>query len=354
MAAINRPDDVVSLSAPVDILCSYHYFKAVDMAAIKGWGTRIIGDSGAFSAMSTGSPIELGDFFAWCHKWEQELYWTASLDVIGDAEATYRNWVDARKDGLDLVPTLHYGAKPSAMDRYAEQGVTFMGLGGMVPRSSEPERLLRWLVPIFRHARDHYPDMRFHGWGVSAPVLLDQLPFYSADSSGFASAFQFGTLRLWNPDRGRFYSVKLDGKSIMRWRSVLARHYGLEDARLIARATAANRRLVGRVAMRAVQLYGEWLRSRQQVSPPAFLSGGGPGPKAVAAMGAPSMQPIKALSPDDESPPQGPRTACAMGSTYSAQWQAVSDRKDMKDVQIEAPAGPLVVLADTSHRTLKP
>ena len=140
---INQPDDPTRLDVPTDILCSFHYFGDIDMGAMRSWGTRIIGDSGAFSAMSLGKPIEREEFHAWAARWDDALLWVAALDVIGDAEASYQNWQAARRDGLELVPTIHYGEGTAQLDKFAEEGATLIGLGGMVPYSSEKEQLMR-------------------------------------------------------------------------------------------------------------------------------------------------------------------------------------------------------------------
>lgn len=344
---INQPGDATPLSVPTDILCSYHYFSNIDMAQIASWGTRIIGDSGAFSAMSGGVPIDRESFHAWAHRWRDSLFWVAALDEIGDAEASYQNWLAARADGLELVPTIHYGEGTAQLDKFAEEGATLIGLGGMVPYSGEKDRLMRWCLKMFRHARDHHPHVRFHGWGISHAYLVDNLPWWSTDSSGFSSAFRFGTLKLWCPRRGRFKSINLNGRDTAKYARVLRESYnvGWQD---VAESTPANRRKLGRVALRSVQLYGEWLRRRQHVTAPALLlpklstGAAGPlqhaapggdttmsyinpepyaGPLQVAAMGAPSMQPTKALSPDDAA---GPLSVGAMGGPFSAQTQAVT------------------------------
>lgn len=361
---INQPGDFTQLAVPTDILCSYHYFSDIDMGRIASWGTRIIGDSGAFSAMSSGKPIEREDFHAWADRWRDDLFWVAALDVIGDAEASYQNWQAARRDGLELVPTIHYGEGTDQLDRFAEEGATLIGLGGMVPYSSEKDRLMRWCLMMHRHARDHHPQVRFHGWGISHPYLVDNLPWWSTDSSGFSSCFRFGTLRLWHPRRGRFYGVDLNGRDLAKHAKLLREVYGV-DWKLIATSTPENRRPLGRVAIRSVQLYVKWLQSRQQVTAPELLqdrlhrfdaegSVTGPlnavatvrneswnalnptggqslenalaGPLGVAAMGAPEMQPVKALSPEGSAPDRagGPLQVAAMGGPFSAQGQAIT------------------------------
>lgn len=265
------PGDETELDVPTDILCSFFYFSNIDLGEMRRWGTRIIGDSGAFSAFTSGTPVDREEFHAWAHQWREDLLWVASLDKIGDAAGTRENWLAARRDGLELVPTLHYGASTSELAWYVEEGASLIGLGGMVPFSGEPDRLMRWLIPLFKWVRDHAPDVRFHGWGISHPRLVDRLPWWSTDSSGFSSAFRFGTLRLWLPQSSKFTSVSLDGHQLRKHARTLQEFYGVRDWRKVSVSTQATRRALGRVAYKAVQLYAAWLQSRQQVTPPAIL-----------------------------------------------------------------------------------
>ena len=267
---INPPGETVILRPPVDILCSYHYFKDVDMDLIHSWGTSIIGDSGAFSAMSAGAQIDRDKFHEWCSQYSDSLFWAASLDVIGNEKQTWNNWRAAERDGLSLVPTIHYGADPKAMDRYVQSGASLIGLGGMVPFSNEKDRLMRWCLSMHRYARDNHPDVRFHGWGISHQYLVDNLPWWSTDSSGFASCFRFGTLKLWVPELHCFKSVSLNGKQLGKYADTLRKHYGI-SWRKIAVSTPSTRRDLGRVAILSIQLYNEWLKKRQLVSPPKLL-----------------------------------------------------------------------------------
>lgn len=302
---INQPSDHTRLDVPTDILCSFHYFSDIDMGAMHSWGTRIIGDSGAFSAMSLGKPIEREQFHAWAARWADALLWVAALDVIGDAEASYQNWLAARRDGLELVPTIHYGEGTAQLDRFAEEGATLIGLGGMVPYSSEKDRLMRWCLMMHRHARDHHPQVRFHGWGISHPYLVDNLPWWSTDSSGFSSCFRFGTLRLWEPRRGRFVGVDLNGRDLARHARLLREVYGI-DWRVVAESKSENRRELGRVAIRSVQLYAAWLQKRQAVTPPELLmpklSASGPLQTLAVSAGG-NAAPSTLLGPDGGQPP---------------------------------------------------
>lgn len=375
---INQPGDATILDVPTDILCSFHYFNGIDMGKVASWGTRIIGDSGAFSAMSLGKEIDRETFHAWAKRWEDDLFWAAALDVIGDPEASYQNWLAARRDDLELVPTVHYGQGTEMLDRYAEEGATLIALGGMVPYSSEKDRLMRWCLQMHRHVRDHHPQVRFHGLGISHPYLVDNLPWWSTDSSGFSSCFRFGTLRLWVPKKGRFVSVNLNGRDLAKHSRLMRETYGI-DWKRVSTSTPVNRRELGRVALRSVQLYAEWLQSRQQVTPPALLipklekwdsascgplsvgawgeSTGAPGvalvpegrllskahegagPRAVAALGAPEMQPVKAISPEDAAPKV--KQASKQASKWPAERSSGSDERGHRRYRPGGAEGPL-------------
>ena len=311
--------DLVKLDEPTEILTSFHYFKNTDIAQIHSWGTRIIGDSGAFSALTQGTTIDRDEFHAWAHRWKDDFFWTASLDVIGDADATFENWKAAKREGLHLVPTLHHGASPRELDKYVDEGADFFGLGGLVGSSAQKQ--LRWMIPVFQYVQKVHPQVRFHGWGLSHAMILDRLPFWSADSSGFASAFRFATLKLFNPLRGRFISVNLDGRDLYQHRDILRRHYGIgwKDA---AESTPQTRRNLGRVAIKSMQLYAAWLRTRQQVTPPASLMNriNCPGTRVVGAMGAPFSAQGQSITPDGNPIPRtletvsGPRSFSALGA----------------------------------------
>lgn len=233
------------IAPPRNVLCSFHYFKDYDLDRLPH--LRIIGDSGAFSAASQGATITTSDLAAWAHQWRHRLAWVASLDVIGDERATRRNWQDmVEGHGIPGVPTVHFGADPTAVDWYVDQGVDFIGLGGMVGRSTNMQ--MRWLIPMFRHARDRHPHLRFHGWGVTADKLM-HLPFFSVDSSGWTQAVRFGRLVLRDPKSPRDYPVALDGRDAYRPEvaRLLREAYGVSftDATV---STSANRDVIVRLA----------------------------------------------------------------------------------------------------------
>lgn len=227
---------------PRNILVSYHYFRRYNLDKLAGM--RIIGDSGAFSAKSQGAEVTLPELAAWGKRWQHRLCWLASLDVIGDAAGSRRNWhqlVDVH--GLQAVPTIHFGGDPSLMDYYAERGVDFIGLGGMVGKPTASQ--LRWLVSCFRYARDNHPQVRFHGWGVSHLKIM-RLPFFSVDSSGWSGSYRYGRMTLRDPTRpGHSVSVRMDGRGTYtpEIATLLREHYGVSPSQ-VSTSGPHNRKLV--------------------------------------------------------------------------------------------------------------
>jgi hypothetical protein len=262
---------VTGLTYPVDALVSYHYYQSDTlMTAVTGPGhLRLIGDSGAFSAYAQGKTVKLADYAAWCTRWAGALTWVAALDVIGDPDATFANWAAFRdRWGIDSVPTIHAGADPALLDRYAECGVDFVGLGGLV---GVAKRAFPWMVRVMRYGRDRHPGMRFHAWGVTNRKILDVLPVYSADSSGImGQGYRYGRIRLFDPDTHRDITVHLDGgPDAYRHGRLLRRVYGTDPA-AIAKAQPSNRAALGRLAVAATQQYAAWLQARHGVTPPSW------------------------------------------------------------------------------------
>lgn len=249
----------MSIPWPRNILCSFHYFRDYDLDRYSN--LNIIGDSGAFSAGSQGAKISTADLAGWAKQWRHRLVWVAALDVIGDPAATRRNWLDMVENHcIPGVPTIHFGEDPSMLDFYAERGVDFVGLGGMVGKHTAKQ--MRWLITVFRYARDHHPDMKFHGWGVTADSVL-QLPFYSVDSSGWTQAFRFGTVILRDPRTNDRIPVQLDGRGVYQPKvaRLLLDHYGVNPAH-VATSHAGNRQLIVRMSALSASVREQWFRSK--------------------------------------------------------------------------------------------
>lgn len=255
---------------PFDTLTSFHYLGTPKsepvIAQLAAAGARIIGDSGAYSAMTLGKPIDIDQFAAWAERNHHHLAWVASLDAIGSAEQSWRNWQYLTRNGLHTVPTVHFGATGADLDRYADAGCDFIGLGGVAARKDR-QRVLRWLVSMFRHARDHHPGMRFHGWGITSRLYLQHLPFYSVDSSGFGAGYRYGQVSAWDPAQGRTVTFRLDPSHAAKHWRLLREVYGVSVLDL-STSSPANRSLHLHMSVLTAQAMGRHYAARHDVPPP--------------------------------------------------------------------------------------
>lgn len=263
-------------------LVSFHYYRDYDLDRLSN--LRLIGDSGAFSAKTQGVQITVDDLAEWAVKWSARLAWVAALDVIGNPEATYRNWrrmVDAYD--LRAVPTVHFGTRPEELDRYADDGCDFVGLGGLVGIQRKPA--MRWLVQTMRYAADRHPTMRFHGWGCTS-VHHALLPFYSVDSSSWTEGLRYRTMRIVDPRNGKYVPYPTDGRAALTGEPsrLLRDYYGINPAD-VSTSSPANRTLFVRLSSMRVSAREQYLRRKHgPISAPEWIGPGArPGPLEYAA-----------------------------------------------------------------------
>lgn len=267
------------IDAPRNTLVSFHYFAKFDLDRLAP--TVMIGDSGAYSALMQGATITTKQLVAWGQQWRHRLAWLACLDVHGEPDTTRRNWAEMVDAGLPGVPTMHLTERSwrEDMDWYAEQGVDFMGLGGLAGSGSMVQLPFRWLVQVFKYAQANHPQMRFHGWGVSRPSFL-RLPWFSVDSSGWGAAYRYARLALRHPHTGETIAVELDGKQVYRPEIalLLRDHYGVNPSQ-VAKSGPHNRLLMVELCAKSVSVQeAHWRRMfrNQPISAPEWGRLGSP------------------------------------------------------------------------------
>lgn len=148
----------------------------------------VVLDSGAFSAANTGAPIGVLEYGRFVRQYGGRFKWCASLDVIGDPQASYRQW-RALQDltGWRLVPVLHYGSDHRWIERYASDGAPRMAFGGLVPHMAKLAHgrpdcpVTQWVSGAWEVAKQS--GLVVHGFGVASPRIIAAYPWESCDSS---------------------------------------------------------------------------------------------------------------------------------------------------------------------------
>lgn len=163
---------------------SYHYIgKPAAVRKIRLEGRKVFLDSGAFSAFSLGSEIDIGRYCDYIHENADIIDFPSVLDAIGDAEGTFRNQEEMERRGTNPLPCFHYGEPTDLLDYYVSK-YPYITIGGMVPISSP--QLKVWLDRLWEQHLTHAdgtPKIKVHGFGLTSLPLMMRYPWYSVDSS---------------------------------------------------------------------------------------------------------------------------------------------------------------------------
>lgn len=177
-----------------NVLESYLYLKKKPdkLDFFKEHYKDIFLDSGAFTAFTQGEVIDIDEYINYIKKNKDSFQVYANLDVIGDSEATYKNWMYMKSKGTDPLPVIHYGSDKKYFDLYFKKHkVDYLALGGLVPYTRRRTDLKKWLDHCFSLIKEYWP-VKIHLFGVTTPWVLRNYPAYSCDSTGWLYAGKRG------------------------------------------------------------------------------------------------------------------------------------------------------------------
>lgn len=177
------------------------------LAACDAYGkkARVMIDSGAFTAWNIGKPVRVDDLIAYnralLQRYPQHEFLFIALDMIpgergrtatqdeihAAVDESYQNFLHMQQSlpGSYVLPVYHSGEERSVRDRYL-QHAPYICLS-MNQNLMEKHRL-KW-------AREAYvPGFYFHGLAATGNEILNQVDWYSVDSTGFLVDASFGTI----------------------------------------------------------------------------------------------------------------------------------------------------------------
>jgi hypothetical protein len=153
-------------------------------------------DSGAFSAWRKREPIRIKEYIRFCHKYPTTFKYIVNLDVMPatfgvrpntadvehSAEASMKNLLRMRKEGIEAMPVYHIGERRYWLEKMIGEGFTYIGLSpGQLRTNAEKAQWLNMCFHYLCGARG-FPSVKTHAFGATAGELLFQFPWYSADS----------------------------------------------------------------------------------------------------------------------------------------------------------------------------
>lgn len=133
-------------------------------------------DCGAYSELTTGVSIDLGEYAAFCEAHGDFYEWVASVDSIrGGVSENLSNWRTLMDRDIDAMPTFHQGEPISLIREYCSDS-SRLGLGFQRPIKNERA----FLDEAFAHIPPH---VRVHGWAMTNYTA--SYPFASVDSTSW-------------------------------------------------------------------------------------------------------------------------------------------------------------------------
>jgi len=139
-------------------------------------------DSGAFSAWKSGTTINLQQYINTCRELQKRdptLTEVFALDVIGDWKGTLQNTEEMWKQGIEAIPTFHFGEPEDALIEIAKT-YPKIAIGGIAGIPGTKARK-RWIGQCFARV---WPK-KIHGFAVGADDLIMSFPFHSVDATSW-------------------------------------------------------------------------------------------------------------------------------------------------------------------------
>jgi len=119
----------------------------------------------------------------------------ANLDVIGNAELTYKNQKWFEKRGFKPCPVWHIDSDVKWLQRYIDEGYDYICIGAMVGVSSVILRqLLDMVWSEILTDNKGIPKIKVHGFGMTSFSLMKRYPWYSVDSTSWVISPGFGSI----------------------------------------------------------------------------------------------------------------------------------------------------------------
>ncbi len=156
--------------------------------------TEIFLDSGAWSAHTQNTTIDIDTYIEYIRKNQHLLTTYANLDIVNDGEASYQNWLHMRKAGLDPMPVYHAETDEKYLKHYLKES-HYIAIGAIAAMTTS-KRLENLDYIWFNYLVDDklMPTHKFHGFGLTSLKILFRYPWYSVDSTSWVAFSRFGII----------------------------------------------------------------------------------------------------------------------------------------------------------------
>tara|TARA_R100000458_G_scaffold59625_1_gene70830 strand:+ start:2324 stop:3175 length:852 start_codon:yes stop_codon:yes gene_type:complete len=144
-------------------------------------------DSGAFTAMNTGKPIDLDNYINFLRTTSLKIWRYFVLDVVGDAVKSKENYYAMLDAGLNPIPIITRGADDKEIEEYYETS-DLIGIGGL----NMPNKKI-FIRAFMKKAKGR----KVHWLGHTQMPMLKRYKPYSVDSSGYTAGARYAQVPIY-------------------------------------------------------------------------------------------------------------------------------------------------------------
>lgn len=158
------------------------YSYVNELPHIVKWGNKgLMLDSGAFSVFTKGAKVNIRELTDFIKHFKPE--YAIQLDVIGDEEKTWNNYLYMRKEVDNILPVIHFKSSDKHIERVISES-NYILLGGLVPLTKWRKNvLISWLDYLYsKYGLQH---KKIHLLGITTKDILMRYPAYSVDSTSW-------------------------------------------------------------------------------------------------------------------------------------------------------------------------
>jgi hypothetical protein len=226
-------------------------------------GQELMLDSGAYSAWKRGAVITIEEYIAFVLKYGRSFAWIVNLDQIPgawrqkpvaaevdrSAEIGWENFYALKQalgpeQSAKLIHVYHQGEHRKWRTKILDEGGDYIGIS---PGNDRGHRRGDWLDIVKPHLTDDKGRAlrKFHAFGVTAPEILGRhLWLYSADSTSWARAAQFGNCYIAVPPARVGANYFVDGVPVPKARTISFSRRRTDDRQHFDRLSASDQAVV--------------------------------------------------------------------------------------------------------------
>ena len=150
-------------------------------------------DSGAFTAHTKGTKIDICEYTKFAEKHAPLINVISSLDHITSWKKSLSNLTISNLS-VPTIPCFHYGEPFDLLQMYVNS-FPYIALGGLI--ISGYTKFIPWLDECFGKYicdKNGYPKIKVHGFAVTSQKIMFRYPWYSVDSSTWLRVSRMGMI----------------------------------------------------------------------------------------------------------------------------------------------------------------